>query len=83
MSSSRTMHHLTFTDEEMLRRLKGDNLLLSFSALAHFKKLIAKKEVELLVYARTRGWAWHYIAMCLGTSPQAVQQRWKRLTRAT
>ena len=74
------MHHMTFTDEEQLRRLKGGGMS-AFNALAHFKKLLAKREVELLLSARASGWAWHYIAMYLGTSPQAVQQRWKRLTK--
>jgi hypothetical protein len=74
------MHHLVFTDEEMLRRLKagGDS---AFMALEHLKKLIAKREVELLLWARRCGWGWHYIAALLGKSPQSVQQRWKRLTR--
>lgn len=63
----------------MLRRLKGGGSS-AFMALAHFKKLIAKREVELLLGARASGWAWHSIASWLGKSPQAVQQRWKRLT---
>lgn len=74
------MHHLVFTDEEMLKRLKSGGYL-AFSALTHLKKLIATREVELLLWARREGWAWHYIAMHLGKSPQSVQQRWKRLTR--
>jgi hypothetical protein len=74
------VHHLVFTDEEMLKRLKAGGYH-AFMALEHFKKLIARREVELLLGARSRGWAWHYIAALLGKSPQAVQQRWKRLTR--
>jgi hypothetical protein len=74
------MHHLVFTDEEMLKRLKAGGYH-AFMALEHFKKLIARREVELLLWARGRGWAWHYIAALLGKSPQSVQQKWKRLTR--
>ena len=80
MASSPPVHHLVFTDEEMLKRLKAGGYH-AFMALEHFKKLTARCEVELLLWARSQGWAWHYIAALLGKSPQSVQQRWKRLTR--
>jgi len=64
----------------MLKRLKAGGFH-AFLALEHLKKLIASSEVELLLWARRQGWGWHYIGALLSKSPQAVQQRWKRLTR--
>ncbi|MGZ4128527.1 MAG: hypothetical protein ACXVQ7_10775 [Actinomycetota bacterium] len=73
------MHHI-YTDEEMLRRLKQRAGIASFGALRHFKKLLAARERELILEARYLGWGWGGMAALLHVSPQAVQQRWKRLT---
>jgi hypothetical protein len=77
-SYRRAMHHI-YTDEELLRRLKRSNGLAAWAALREFKRLIAKREVELLMSARRAEVPWLVIATHLGISPQAVQQRWKRL----
>ena len=75
------MHHIGYTDEEWLKRLDWGPGYASFSALKHFKKLIAEKEKELILAAVKSGWRWWSIGMLLGVSRQAVQQRWKRLTK--
>ena len=74
------MHHI-YTDEAMLKRLKGPPGIASFAALKHFKQLVAEREKELILSAVRGGWGWLDIAILLGASRQAVQQRWKRLTK--
>jgi hypothetical protein len=73
------MHHI-YNDTEMVRRLKYAYGRAGFLALRDFKELVARRERELLVWARDAGWAWANIASFLGVTPQAVYQRYKSLT---
>ena len=75
------MHHI-YTDEEMLKRLRSPPGIASFGALKHFKRLLAEREKELILDAVSAGWTWWDIGISLGTSRQAVRQRWKRLTKS-
>jgi len=73
------MHHI-YNDEEMLRRLRQPPSIGSFAALKYFKKLLAEREKELILQAIAAGWRGWDVAILLGVSRQAVQQRWRRLT---
>jgi hypothetical protein len=71
------MHHV-YTDEEMLRRLKGPAGIAAFWALRHFERIVAVRRRELILEARRQGWGWYDLGVALHVSPQAVQQQWKR-----
>ena len=74
------MHHI-YNDAEMLRRLRQPPSIGSFGALKYFKKLLAEREKELILQAIAAGWRGWDVAILLGVSRQAVQERWRRLTK--
>jgi hypothetical protein len=78
---ARRVHHI-YNDAELLRRLKHGSALVGLLVLRDFKKLLAEREVELLVEARHAGMAWDVIGGLLGVTRQAAYQRWKRLMAA-
>jgi len=73
------VHHI-YNDEELLRRLKHGSAFVGLLVLRDFKKLLAQREVELLIQARNVGMDWELIGGLLGVTRQAAYQRWKRLT---
>jgi hypothetical protein len=75
------MHHI-YTDEELLRRLKGPPGAAAFGALRQLRTLLATRRRELILEARRLGWGWYDLGMVLRVSPQAVQQAWKRYVAA-
>ena len=78
---SRRMNH-KWSEEELLRRLKGPAGVASLGALRYFQVLVAKRRRELILEARAKGWGWYQLGMLLDVSQQAVQQQWKRYVTA-
>jgi hypothetical protein len=74
-----TLVHHIYNDEEMLRRLKHGSTFVGLLALRDFKKLLAERELKLLMQARDTGMPWDLIGGLLGVSRQAAYQRWRRL----
>jgi hypothetical protein len=71
------MDHI-YTDEELLRRVKGRPSMAALGALRHLEQFLASRRRELILEARRLGWSWEDLGGVLRVTPQAVQQRWKR-----